>query len=1132
MSPPPGALVGALVLVVVLLLAARRPLLAWLGIRLAVQRPRQLTLAALGLLVATAVIAGAGVTGDSARDGLHDRLVADLGATDLAIEIEPALPRGNASAILAHAGLDPYLETAVWTVRTWATVVDERNLQSERNIAIWGVEPAESRRLGGWNPTDGDLPQDLAAWPAGGAVLNARLANRLHARVGDDVSLLVRPYHVTRTDLPLDPGTPGPSEPVREPHYAYVNLTAHLVLTVASPQGGYVHSPEDAYVLSLPVPVHSQSLELRTGVPALVAGPAPTDVDLEVEFPNGTTRLLDDGSPTAPNSPTLSLGADEVTPGNLTVRVHSKNAANVTVFVNTTLFVRPPQPVISYAPPARQGLDLNLTPLRGPVVAIVDDRASDPLAQGPALFLPRPTLEHALGAPAYTNVGLVALRDHAAAPAARTLLEQRLAEYHQTERAPTPFGTPHLRSQDLRTQAEDEAQDVGEGVKFFFLALGSFSVLAGVLLIVSLLTTLVEERKVDLATLRATGAQRSHLTRLHVFEGSVYAIAAAFAGIAAGILLAWFNLRGFASEIDDAGGLPLRVRPATLLSSAGAGLALTVIVLALAAHRLGAFNVARALRGEDAPARRLTWARSVGYALLVLVGGALSGLGWLGGGAIPSVVGPAVLALGLGGLLHRLWPGAGFPAWAGGLLAAYVATTFFTMDGLEEDSEFLLFPLRGLLLTLGLALLLVHWQAPTRWTGAALARLPPLAAIAPAATAYTLGRRTRAVLLVAMVGMVTLTLALTSTLSLFFARDYAGSSAGFDVIGTTEDVILGDPAAFLARNPPPTGLDPWQGVDRWLGVPLVPSAVSFLDVGGERLRSSRTSSYDGLGVTPEFAAAARYRVVALDPAYGDLAQALAAVATRSDAALLAEDFRRGEDQPVRVGDRLHWTRHGDNGTQLDLNLTVIGLYEGGLFGGLLMPARWAEPLSSTDVGRYSTRLWARVHAGVDPDAVAERLEGAFAGAHLDAVSIDQAERENREETNAQLSVIQVFVGIGLVAGVSSVGLLTIRNVLERRREIGMMRAVGARSSHILGLFVLEGTWLMTLGLVVGLSSGVLVSYGFWLEYVRDTGSRFALHWVNLGLVGALVYATAIVATLAPAWSATRPPPAEAVRSAE
>jgi putative ABC transport system permease protein len=81
----------------------------------------------------------------------------------------------------------------------------------------------------------------------------------------------------------------------------------------------------------------------------------------------------------------------------------------------------------------------------------------------------------------------------------------------------------------------EAAEQAGNGLGSLFLFIGSFSVIAGVLLLVNIFVMLAEERKSELGMLRAVGMKRGRLVRSFLIEGTVYALVAALLGVLIGL---------------------------------------------------------------------------------------------------------------------------------------------------------------------------------------------------------------------------------------------------------------------------------------------------------------------------------------------------------------------------------------------------------------------------------------------------------------------------------------------------------------------------------------------------------------------------------------------------------------------
>jgi putative ABC transport system permease protein len=126
---------------------------------------------------------------------------------------------------------------------------------------------------------------------------------------------------------------------------------------------------------------------------------------------------------------------------------------------------------------------------------------------------------------------------------------------------------------------------------------------------------------------------------------------------------------------------------------------------------------------------------------------------------------------------------------------------------------------------------------------------------------------------------------------------------------------------------------------------------------------------------------------------------------------------------------------------------------------------------------------------------------------------------------------QLTVFIGGIAGISllvgSIGIANIMivSVTERTREIGIMKAVGARKRDIIQLFLVEAIILGVIGAAGGVVAGLGV--GFLLVSYFGWPMAYPLRWIAIAVAVGL--AVGILAGLYPAWRAARVDPIEALR---
>src|SRR5262249_49525431 len=112
-------------------------------------------------------------------------------------------------------------------------------------------------------------------------------------------------------------------------------------------------------------------------------------------------------------------------------------------------------------------------------------------------------------------------------------------------------------------------------------------------------------------------------------------------------------------------------------------------------------------------------------------------------------------------------------------------------------------------------------------------------------------------------------------------------------------------------------------------------------------------------------------------------------------------------------------------------------------------------------------------------------------------------------------------------GVLSLGLLALRAVFERRRSIGLLRAVGFQPHQLLLAVVGESLLMATGGIVAGIAGGLSLGYLFVTGYY--SGGQVGFQAGNLSVAVGLVYLTAAAVTVAPALAVARTAPAQALR---
>ncbi|WP_336330049.1 ABC transporter permease [Haloarcula sp. CGMCC 1.2071] len=268
--------------------------------------------------------------------------------------------------------------------------------------------------------------------------------------------------------------------------------------------------------------------------------------------------------------------------------------------------------------------------------------------------------------------------------------------------------------------------------------------------------------------------------------------------------------------------------------------------------------------------------------------------------------------------------------------------------------------------------------------------------------------------------------------------------------------------------------------------------------------------------------------------------------TDEEAVVVNERMARSFSENLTTGERLTMTMP-DGGER---NVTVVGVVNG--TRGEVPVSEFArqprvyvpiDPFYDSVVESLSAgvrqRAYPQVTLVVDPRAIPETQSAiqTYLSGNSDArsLSADDTELVARsgndfvEEISDVIERITRFVTgiavIALVVGAIGIANVMLVSVTERTREIGIMKAVGARNRDVMQVFLVEAALLGTIGSLLGVPLGLLVGYGA-TRYAEVTFSLAPL-WMALAVaVGVLV---GVVAGLYPAWRAARVDPIDALR---
>ena len=709
-----------------------------------------------------------------------------------------------------------------------------------------------------------------------------------------------------------------------------------------------------------------------------------------------------------------------------------------------------------------------------------------------------------------------------------------------------PTLSPLALEADPAKQDALEAADIaGNGFMSFFTTFGSFSIAAGFLLIFLIFVMLAGERRGELGIARAVGTRRSHLVQMFLFEGVAYDILAAAVGALLGVAVAYVMVLLMAGAFAATSDLDMSysVQPRSIIVAYAIGVLLTFVVVTFSAWRVSRMNIVTAIRNLPEPASTKGGKRRWVLGVVGLAAGsfvAASGVGQKD--AIVLGLGVAIVILSLVPLARA----AGLPDRAARTAGGLALVAWFVLPMSEWllgdlKTNFSIFILSGIMIVVG-ATWAIMYNADVLLGAltASLGRFRSLAPVLKMAVAYPLRSVFRTGVALAMFTLVVFTLVVGAITTGSFQNgfnDLDEFGGGFHVRATTSPVSpVPDMDSALER----------AGLVR----PdfAVVSSQSFLPVDARQVGSG-FESYAVRGLDSAFLQKTTYRLAARAKGFASDADVWRALDKRSGLAVVdplvaprranfvgfapLPDFHlRGfylEDEtfaPIRVDVR-------DPQTGVEIRLTVVGV----LSDTAPYSMAGISTSQSTLEEAFGERVQPTVHLfalreGVDAGATAQALEAAFLANGMEADSIEELLSDVVAANTTFTRLIQGFMGLGLVVGVAALGVITARSVVERRQQIGVLRAIGFRRRMVQLSFLLESSFIALTAIVVGTALGLAVAF----NVIRDSKQQpswenmsFDVPWLNLAIIFAAVYLVALATTFAPALRASRVYPAEALR---
>jgi putative ABC transport system permease protein len=691
------------------------------------------------------------------------------------------------------------------------------------------------------------------------------------------------------------------------------------------------------------------------------------------------------------------------------------------------------------------------------------------------------------------------------------------------------FPPDEARVVEIKRSRVEFAETAAEGIGQLFLVVGSFAVIAGILLLVNIFVMLSVERKSELGMLRAVGMRRSDLVRGFVFEGAMYgglaAVVGGLVGIGVGAAIVYVAGTIFAADVFGPSiPVSLDLKAVTVIAGILTGFAISFVTIAFTSARISRINIIAAIRDLNETKAKEPRLRSLLLGLAAIVAGVLMAFaGVTQVLPIPAIIGPGVAGLGATAVLTRFLSrrfvisvvGLGVLAWGVGL--PFIMTDLFAQAGSE-----VVFVVHGLVVTFAAVAFLSQNQevlsGGVRW----LVRTSPRRGLAARlATTYPVARRFRTAMTMLMYALIVFTLMLISIIGYVqeinveaIARQ---ESSGYDILARTNQATPPLRRALLGT----------PGVDTAVGILSAPARISTL--GGDR-KEGFVAAY---GIDAEFLRLTSFGIDDRDAAYASDDDVWEALLEDPSLIVLDGSFAGNQQGPptlftVDAGEVIELADPVSGKTE---QRRVIGFTESGItLGGAVMSER---ALSRQFATAAKTEWLVKVTPGADPAQVAQALDAEHESLGMQARAFDEVLSDILGLQLRFFGLLRGYLALGLFVGIVGLGVIMIRAVRERRRAIGVLRALGFAASTVRRAFVGEAGLVAAEGIGIGVALGVVTARNLLTSgFGGELDVPFAVPWPSVGILVAVAFGFSLLVAALPARAASRIRPAVALRIAD
>ncbi|MCK4267024.1 MAG: FtsX-like permease family protein, partial [Thermoplasmata archaeon] len=545
----------------------------------------------------------------------------------------------------------------------------------------------------------------------------------------------------------------------------------------------------------------------------------------------------------------------------------------------------------------------------------------------------------------------------------------------------------------------------------------------------------------------------------------------------------------------------------------------------LTSWKISKLNIIRAIRGiEEPPSDRKSWKLPILGVLLIAASTIMILQQW-DNEFMVKLLAPSGLITGSCMILWR-WVGDRISVSGASLsvfLYTYYAIRTYFGDAGDESME-MPFIFSGVLIVLSLVLLVMYNSRPVIMgivnTFGSVKKFRPTVMIA---VSYPLSKKFRTGMSVAMFALVVYMIVMLSVFSSIFVIDLDEETlkqgGGYDILAQVQNPVMDIHNAFYFDQTTMSMVSMTSDALDYTEISQVAQTYSpemnntdAPDDSGAHMGFGFGFMSSGIliyGIDSDFYEGRQFEFTQMMDGFQDPEEVWDAIMTPGSDYVIFNSMMAMMTQ-IEIGDHVTFSTLSGNVTD---EYQVIGIVNQNTLNGAFI-SRENVLMDFGPEGMVNFLFMVDVAEGHDIQETASLLEKDFAGLGLNTMIFRDMAEASMEMINSMFVLFELYLYMGLVVGVAGLGIITIRSVVERTPEIGILRSIGFKRKNVRNAFLIEILFIATMGVVMGTVAGIMVSYEIFNVMVSGMGDNieYVIPWGKIALVTLIAYISTILCT--------------------